>query len=149
MRQRAEAVIVGLAIYGGLSLVLYGLHALALPGGSGDYPVWYEIGEQLLNSLKAVGPGLAAGWISGARGVSTGATVGAVGGFSEVVLVAAMANLPFDPMPPRIVLAALTTLIAGAITNGIGGIAGEALRRRSKPSNPLMQPTVRERPASD
>jgi hypothetical protein len=63
MSTRSTAIAAGLAAYIALVLVLYSLHRLAFGSGGGPYPLWYSVGELLLNSLMAVVPGLVVGWL--------------------------------------------------------------------------------------
>jgi hypothetical protein len=104
-----RALAAGLALY---ALLVVGLRTLA--GG-----------EIFLNALKAVAPGFAAGWLGRARGLRLGALVGALGAVLEVGLLA-FADLPLG-VPEQLVLAAAYIVAGGALTNALGGAAGESL----------------------
>jgi hypothetical protein len=143
------AVAVGLALYVVLVLAFYGVHQLALPDGSGLYPVWYSGGDLLLNAVKAVGPGFAAGWLRRERGLRTGVTVGVVGGLFEVAILVMLTGVPFAEVSGRITVAAVYTLLAAALANAVGGAAGEFLRDRRYASNPLIRPPAYGRRIGD
>lgn len=110
-----RAMAAGLALYALLVLVLQPLAAAAIP----------------LNALKAVAPGFAAGWLQRSRGLRCGALVGALGGLAEVGLVV-FADLPFG-IPDQLVLASIYTVAGAALTNALGGAAGQALSEKSHP----------------
>jgi hypothetical protein len=88
-------------------------------------------GEILLNALKAVAPGFAAGWLGGARGLRVGALIGALGGLFEVGLVV-FADLPLG-IPDQLVLASFYTVAGAALTNALGGAAGASLSAARTP----------------
>ena len=104
-----RAVAAGLALYALLVLGLHTLAAAAIP----------------LNALKAVAPGFAAGRLQRSRGLRGGALVGALGGLFEVSLVV-FADLPLG-IPDGLVLASIYTVAGAALTNALGGAAGESL----------------------
>jgi hypothetical protein len=134
MTSLAAGVVAGVALYVALVFALYGFHALALTDGTDAYPGWYATGDLLLRSITSVAPGLAAGWLCRARAVTAGALAGALGGIAESVFFGAMIGVPLAEFGGRIYVAAISTAIAGALTNAVGGIAGGALRRKSDPS---------------
>src|SRR5687768_2488275 len=101
-------------------LALYALLVLGLPALSGA--------EIPITALKAVAPGFAAGWLQRSRGLASGALVGALGGVVEVGLVV-FADLPLG-IPDQLVLAGIYTVAGAALTNALGGAAGEALGAR-------------------
>ncbi len=105
----------GLALYALLVLALQPLAAAAIP----------------LNALKAVAPGFAAGWLQRSRGLRCGALVGALGGLVEVSLVI-FADLPLG-VPDPLVIASVYTVAGAALTNALGGAAGQALSEKSHP----------------
>ena len=107
-----RAMAAGLALYSLLVLGLQPLAAAAIP----------------LNALKAVVPGFAAGWLQRSRGLRCGALVGALGGLVEVSLVV-FADLPLG-IPDQLVLASVYTVAGAALTNALGGAAGESLSSR-------------------
>ena len=148
MSQRAKATAAGLALYVALILAFYGLHRLAFGDGGGPYPIWYSAGEVIFNAAKAVGPGLVAGWLCRVGALRTGGIVGAVGGLIEVIGLGALTGIPFGEFPGRMTIATIVTVVTSGLTNAIGGAAGVFLRD-AKPSNSLMQPTGRGRPAAD
>jgi hypothetical protein len=148
MSQRAIAIAVGLALYVAFVIAFYGLHRLAFGNSGGPYPIWYSAGELLFNAAKAVVPGVAVGWLWRADAVRTGAMVGAIGGVVEVLLLGALTGVPFSEFPGRMTVVTVVTAFTSGFTNAVGGAAGRFLRA-AKPSNPLMQPTGRERPAAD
>lgn len=134
MSRRASAIAVGLALYVGLVIVFYGLHRLAFGNSGGPYPMWYSASELVLNAAKAVVPGIAVGWVCRSRAIPIGATVGAVGGFVEVVLLGALTGVPFSEVPGRMLVATVVTTVTSAFTNAVGSAAG-VFFRDSKPSN--------------
>lgn len=105
---RMRAVAAGLALYA-LLVLGQSLVAAAIP----------------FNALKAVGPGFAAGWLLRSRGLRCGAVVGALGGLVEVSFVV-FADLPLG-IPDQLVLASVYTVAGAALTNALGGAAGESL----------------------
>jgi hypothetical protein len=109
-----RATAAGLGLYAFLVLVLHALPGAAIP----------------LNALKAVAPGFAAGWLRCARGPGYGALVGAVGGLLEVALVM-LADLPLG-VPEQLVYASHYAVAGSALTNALGGAAGEALCARGR-----------------
>lgn len=115
MRSPAGALGCGLAVYAVLVLGLYGLHRLP-----------FSEGEVLLNAAKAVGPGFIAGWLYRARGIMSGAVVGITGAVFELAFLALETGMPFG-IPDRLALAALYTVAGSALTNALGGAAGESL----------------------
>ena len=149
MSTRATATTAGLVLYLALVLAFYGLHRLAFGDTGGLYPMWYSIGELLYRAAKAVVPGLLVGWLCRTRAVGLGSAVGVAGGVIEVLLLGALTAIPFSRVPVRMGMALIFTAIASGFTNAVGAAAGSHLRRHAEPSNPLMQPTGRERPAAD
>ena len=149
MSTRATAITVGLAIYIALVVAFYGLHRLAFGDGGSPYPIWYSVGELVFNTIKAVVPGLAIGWLHRPRALRIGAAVGAVGGLVEVVLLGVLTGVPFAEFPGRMAVATIFTAITSAFTNAVGAAAGEFLHEHAEPSNPLVQPTGQRRPAAD
>jgi len=109
-----RAMAAGLALYALLVLGLDALEGVAIP----------------LNALKAVLPGFAAGWLGRARGLKRGALVGALGGLVEVGRLA-FAELPLG-VPDQLVLASAYTVAGAALTNALGGAAGESLSPRGE-----------------
>ena len=113
-----RAMAAGLALYALLVLGLDNLEGAAIP----------------LNALKAVLPGFAAGWLGRARGLNRGlkrgALVGALGGLVEVGRLA-FAELPLG-VPDQLVLACAYTVAGAALTNALGGTAGESLSSRGE-----------------
>jgi hypothetical protein len=109
-----RAMAAGLALYALLVLGLDSLEGAAIP----------------LNALKAVLPGFAAGWLRRARGLKHGALVGALGGMLEVGRLA-FAELPLG-VPDQLVLACAYTVAGAALTNALGGAAGESLSSRGE-----------------
>ena len=107
-----RAAAAGLALYTLLILLLHALPAASIP----------------FNALKAVMPGFAAGWLLRAYGLRYGAMVGTVGGLMEVALVF-LADLPLG-IPDQLVLASAYTVAGAALTNALGGAAGESLAAR-------------------
>ena len=146
MTTRGASVLIGLSLYVGLVLILYGLHRLAFSGGGGPYPLWYSTAELLVKALIAVGPGILAGWFCRGGGLSAGAIVGVVGGLVEAILLSAWTGAPFGEFATRITVAAIAMAIGSAITNAAGGIAGETLRARIKPSNLSLNTEPLKRP---
>ena len=73
---------------------------------------------------------VAAGWLLRARGLTYGAAVGALGGSLEVALVL-FADLPLG-IPDQLVLASAYTVAGSALTNALGGAAGESLAARQR-----------------
>lgn len=110
-----RATAAGLALYALLVLGLDSLEGAAI----------------LLNALKAVLPGFAAGWLGSARGLKHGALVGALGGMLEVGRLA-FAELPLG-VPDQLVLASAYTVASAALTNALGGAAGQALSEQRRP----------------
>jgi hypothetical protein len=104
-----RAMSAGLALYALLVLSLHAVHGADI----------------LLNALKAVAPGFAAGWLGRRGGLTCGALVGALGGVVEVGLLL-FADLPFG-IPDQLALAGLYTVAGAALTNALGGAAGQAL----------------------
>ena len=151
MRGRGRLLLslgVGLGVYVGLAIVLYGVHRYAVPTGSGWVPAWYTAGELLAKAIIAVVPGFVTGWICKDRGALPGAVVGAVGGFIDIVMVAALTGIPFRAFGTRIIVTAVFTSIANALTNAAGGSAGKTLRARANPSGTASaepEPTRRRR----
>jgi len=126
------AVVIGVAVYLALVFALYGFHHFALLDTDGVYPDWYAPGELLLRALTSVVPGMAAGWACPARGFTAGACVGGVGGAAEALILGALIGVPLGEFGARVSLAVASTGFAAAVTNAVGGIAGEALRQRFK-----------------
>jgi hypothetical protein len=126
------AVVVGLAVYLALVFALYGFHQFALLDTDGTYPDWYAPGELLLRALTSVAPGMAAAWACTARGFFVGACVGGVGGTAEALVLGALLGVPLGEFGARVFLAAVSTGFAAAVTNAVGGVAGEALREKYK-----------------
>jgi hypothetical protein len=134
MTSLAAGVGAGVALYVALVFALYGFHELALLDGNDAYPDWYRTGDLLLRAISSVAPGLVAGWLCRAGGITAGALAGALGGIAEAIFFGAMIGVPLAEFGGRISLAAISTAIASALTNAVGGIAGGALRRKSDPS---------------
>jgi hypothetical protein len=107
-----RATATGLGLYAFLVLILHAVPAAAIP----------------LSALKAVAPGFAAGWLRPARGLGYGALVGAAGGLLEVALVM-LADLPLG-IPEQLVFASHYVVAGSALTNALGGAAGESLAAR-------------------
>lgn len=107
-----RAAAAGLALYTLLILLLHALPAASIP----------------FNALKAVVPGFTTGWLLRAYGLRYGAMVGAIGGLMEVALVL-LADLPLG-IPDPLVLASAYTVAGAALTNALGGAAGEAISRK-------------------
>lgn len=103
---------------------LYALLVLALEPLAGAATV-------AITALKAVVPGFAAGWLRRSRGLAFGAAIGAVGGLLEVALVL-LSDLPLG-IPDSLLLASVYTVAGGALTNALGGAAGQALCGRGEP----------------
>lgn len=110
-----RAAAAGLGLYTLFLLLLQALPAAGIP----------------VNALKAVIPGFAVGWLLRSHGLRYGAMVGAVGGAMEVALVL-LADLPLG-IPDQLVLAGAYTVAGAALTNALGGTAGEALASRGEP----------------
>jgi hypothetical protein len=104
-----RAMAAGLALYALLVVGLDAAESAAIP----------------LNALKAVLPGFAVGWLGRSRGLKQGALVGALGGLVEVGRLA-FADLPLG-IPDPLVLASVYTVAGAALTNALGGAAGESL----------------------
>ena len=134
MSARWIAAAAGVAVYLGLVFALYGFHYLALLEGDGSYPDWYAPGELVLRALTSVAPGLAAGWLSRGGGLVTGLCAGGAGGAAEAVILGALIGVPLGEFGARVSVAVVSTALGGALTNAVGGIAGEALRHRFRPS---------------
>src|SRR5262245_22245918 len=130
MGNSVMAVVIGVTVYLALVLALYGFHQFALLDTDGTYPDWYAPGELLLRALTSVAPGMAAGWSCTARGFIVGACAGAVGGAAEALVLGALLGVPLGEFGARVFLAAVSTGLAAAVTNAVGGIAGEALRQK-------------------
>jgi len=129
MRSRRVAFAAGLGAYMLVVAAFYAADRVAFPDGrSGPYPLWYSGGEVLLTAVKAVIPGFLAGWLHGARGLSSGALIGAVGAVLEIAVFAALVSgaMLFEPLE-RLALAALWAVLGSGLTNALGGGAGEAL----------------------
>lgn len=110
-----RAAVAGLALYTLLILLLQALPGAGIP----------------VNALKAVIPGFAVGWLLRSGGLGYGAMVGSIGGAMEVALVL-LADLPLG-VPDPLVLASVYTVAGSALTNALGGAAGEALASRGEP----------------
>ncbi len=135
MNSIAAGVVTGVGLYIALVFALYGFHELALLDGDDVYPDWYRTGDLLLRAMSSVAPGLLAGWLCRAGGITAGALAGALGGIAEAVFFGAMIGVPLAEFGGRITLAAISTAIASALTNAVGGIAGGALRRKPEASS--------------
>jgi len=152
MRDRARLLLslaAGLAVYVGMVVFLYGFHRYASVPGSAWVPAWYTGGELLVKAAMAVAPGFVAGWICRNRGAVPGAVVGAVGGFLDVVMTSALTGIPFRAFGTRIILSAVCTAAAGAVTNAAGGIAGKAFRHAPGDSGQDSGPSSFKDPAPE
>ena len=125
----------GVAAYIAVVFALYGFHELALQDGNDAYPEWYGTGDLLLRSVSSVAPGLLAGWLCRARGITAGALAGGLGGIAEAVFFGVLIGVPLAEFGGRIYVAAVSTAVANALTNAVGGAAGAALRRQSEVSS--------------
>lgn len=133
MNSRVTAGLIGVALYLALVFALYGFHYVALLDTDGTYPDWYAPGELLLRALTSVAPGIMAGWLCRAGGLVTGACVGGVGGAAEALVLGALIGVPLGEFGARVSVAAISTGLASALTNAVGGVAGEALWQKFKP----------------
>jgi hypothetical protein len=113
-----RATAAGLGLYAFLVLVLHAIPGAAIP----------------LSALKAVAPGFAAGWVRRGRGLGYGALIGAAGGLLEVALVM-LADLPFG-VPEQLIVASHYAVAGSALTNALGGAAGESLAARGAARTP-------------
>jgi len=84
----------GVAAYIAVVFALYGFHELALQDGNDAYPEWYGTGDLLLRSVSSVAPGLLAGWLCRARGITAGALAGGLGGIAEAVFFGMLIGVP-------------------------------------------------------
>ena len=148
MSQRAKAIAAGLVLYVALVIFFYGLHRLAFANGGGPYPIWYSAGEVVFNALKAVAPGVLAGWLFRTAAIRTGAIVGAIGGLVEVVMLGLLTGIAFSELPGRMAVVTFLAATTSAFTNAIGSAAG-AFLREAKPSNSTPHTDARAGAALD
>lgn len=127
------AGLIGVVLYVALVFALYGFHYVALLDTDGSYPDWYAPGELLLRALTSVAPGIMAGWLCRAGGLVTGACVGGVGGAAEALVLGALIGVPLGEFGARVSVAVVSTGLASALTNAVGGVAGEALWQKFQP----------------
>ena len=130
MNKRAMFMFVGVIAYVGLALLLYGVHHLAVRDEPVDFPLWFSGSELIIKAVAAVAPGFIAGWFGRSGGLTAGAVVGAVGGAIEVLAIGALFGVRFADVATQISVAAVCTALAAALTNAMGGAAGEFLRGR-------------------
>jgi hypothetical protein len=109
MNTRAMSMLLGLIVYLGLALLLFGLHHLAVRDGSVDFPLWFSGSELVIKAAAAVAPGFIAGWFGRSGGLAAGAVVGAVGGVAEILLVGMLFGVRFGDVAAQIGVAAVAS----------------------------------------
>jgi hypothetical protein len=139
MKRHAGPILLGALIYVALTLAGYGLERVAFPTGSGSYPTWYVCSDVLLKAIAAIGPGFVAAWLCRQRGFAVGAMAGVVGVVAEFAIGAIGFGMSLSEYPGRIVFGLLAAGISSGLTNGVAGVAAEALRPRLLPSNPTIE----------
>jgi hypothetical protein len=136
MIRRAAPIVLGIALYAGLTFAAYSAQVLS---HSGPYAGWYVNGEHLLKALAAVGPGFAAAWFYGQAGFRVGTIPGIVGVLIEGIVVLIVLDVPESESPGTLVFYLVASALAAGLTNGIAGIAAEALRKRRLLSNSTIE----------
>lgn len=132
MMRRAVPVLLGMALYVGITFAMYGLQRMAFPAGSGPYPVWFSVSDVVLKAVGAVGPGFLAAWLSAHPGFKVGAMTGGLGVIAEFAIAIVGFGVPVAEFPGRIVSGLLAAGIAAGLTNGVAGMAAEASRKRKQ-----------------
>ncbi len=150
MKRTTGPVLLGGALYVGLTFGLFGLQRLAFPNGSGIYPIWYSSSEVLLKAIIAVGPGFLAAWVYQRAGLTVGAMAGFAGVAAEFIIAIFGFAIPVSEFPGQMAWGFISSVVATGITNAVGGVAGETLRKRVLPSNTSLQsgPAASGRPLS-
>lgn len=102
-----------------------------------QYPWWSASAQAVISSVQSVGPGLLAGWLARRSGLAVGVAVGFVGQFA--VWGVESFYLGIDPFIGLEVFRIFVLLVTSSFTNGVGGVAGVAIRVRGAPSNESAQ----------
>jgi hypothetical protein len=120
-------VISGALLYG----MLYGV-ALAMQEfveSDEPYSYSYALSQVVLEALTAVSPGFLAGSLS----KGSGAVVGGMAGVGGAVIAIVMVNLLWGALPlQQQMVTLLGTAAAAAISNCVGGLAGEHVRTKHR-----------------
>jgi hypothetical protein len=130
MTRRALPAVLGAILYVALTFAVYGLQRFAFPTGSGPYPTWFSSAEVLLKAVGAVAPGFVAAWLYARPGFAIGAITGACGVVAEFVIAIIGFGIPLGEFGGRMAAGVIAAGAAAALTNGVAGMAAEALRKR-------------------
>jgi hypothetical protein len=126
--RRIDAVLVGVAVHVALTFAMYGLQRLAFPVEKGAFPVWYANSETVMKAVAAVAPGFVAGSLYGRGGFGIGAVTGVSAIGVEFLIAIVGFDVPVTQFPWRIASGVTASALAAALTNGIAGMAAQALR---------------------
>ena len=130
MTRRALPILLGAALYVALTFSIYGLQRFAFPGGSGPYPTWFASAEVLLKAVGAVAPGFLTAWLYVRPGFAIGAIAGVCGVVAEFIIATVGFSIPLGEFGGRMAAGLLAAGAAAVLTNGLAGMAAEALRKR-------------------
>jgi hypothetical protein len=125
--RRAVPILLGVTVYVTLMFAVYALPRLiAFPSN----PAWFSSTELLIKTLAAIAPGFLAAWLHERPGFVIGATTGVLGVVAESGIAIIRFSVPFGEWTGRIVPWVVALGAATAFTNGVAGMAAEALRKR-------------------
>jgi len=130
--RRAGPVLLGIVVYVGITFAVYGLQRFAFPTGRGPDPLWYSSTEVVLKAVGAVGPGFVAAWLHAHPGFRVGAITGVLGVVAEFVIAIIGFGIPLSEFLGRMAAGLIAAGVATGLTNGVAGMAAEALRRRKR-----------------
>lgn len=123
MQRLVIAILLGIAFCTVLTAALLSISPIV----ANPWPVWYRPARAIADAVLAVMPGLLAGWYAGRSGLLVGAWVGAGSTIASLGVVAWLwGSLPTHDLPASIAAG----IVASIITQSIGGLAGESLRKK-------------------
>jgi hypothetical protein len=128
LRISTVAVVSGVAVSVVLMALSWWLQRLAFPSGSDVTPTWYAVSHSVIEPVQSFLPGLVAGWFAAGRALVHGLIV-AVG---VTVAMSVGVVMSFGAVPIGVgALAIVVGFFTSALTQGVGAIAGAALRNRT------------------
>ena len=123
MQRLVVAILLGITLSAAITAAICGL----TPDAHAPWTVSFAIFRNIALAVAAVLPGFLAGWVAGRSGIVAGALVGV--GVAVVSPFVAFSFWGFFPVQ-KVLITIAVGIVTNVITQCVGGVAGETLRRR-------------------